>query len=471
MVVVRGLAEILALGSNAIAVVVASRAVGPTNFGTLALAAAIGQLGIIIGNAGISTYGSQRIASETRDQRDQPGQISSVWLAVVISRIVPSIVAATAGILAAALLVQDPLLRGFLYVVFPSLMVLPLKSEWFLVALGRIQAVAFVRAAGAIGTAILTVVLIRGEADADRLPLLFVVPLVVTATLSSLMVVRSDRAGQRARQLTSAGVMTHYVRSGWHYLKADASVFVYANSDRLFLWVLSGPTVLGLYDAAYKLLLPFYAVGAVVSDSMYQRLAHAIGRPSFAVVFRRWVDFMSVATVPAGFVCMAYSAWIIGLIYGEQFEGAAVYLSLLGWVITIGYLAGIITIPFTAWNAPREYANSIVAGGVTNLALNVALIPGLAGAGAALATIAAKAAVGIVGFRYFRRKTEYPVLRDFAFYLVASGASVLIASMTARLGIPIPAQIVLAGMTYAAMVGFFRLRPDRSEERQRVATP
>ena len=51
MIFVRGLAELLALVLNAVVVIIASRAVGPAAFGTFAVAATLGQIGIIAVNA------------------------------------------------------------------------------------------------------------------------------------------------------------------------------------------------------------------------------------------------------------------------------------------------------------------------------------------------------------------------------------------------------------------------------------
>jgi O-antigen/teichoic acid export membrane protein len=111
---------------------------------------------------------------------------------------------------------------------------------------------------------------------------------------------------------------------------------------------------------------------------MYRSLARSLGTADFNRVFRRWVDLMSVATIPVGFVALAFAPWIIGFVYGPQFSGAETYLALLGFVITFGYMAGIVTIPFTAWNAPAPYGRAVAG---ANIGLNVLLIPSSAGSG------------------------------------------------------------------------------------------
>jgi O-antigen/teichoic acid export membrane protein len=254
------------------------------------------------------------------------------------------------------------------------------------------------------------------------------------------------------------------VKAGRHYLMAELSNFVYGSSDRLFLFVLAGATTVGLYDAAYKLIQPFYAISSVAVDSMYRSLARSFGTCESNHVFRRWVDVMSVATIPVGFVTLAFAPALIDLVYGSQFRGAETYLALLGFVITFGYMAGIVTIPFTAWNAPAPYGQAVFAGGAANIVLNVMLIPSLGGIGAGLATLTAKVTVGLAGFRTFRRLTDYPVLRDFGWYLVVSAACVIFGlGLGVVTGVPTVVQLAAVAALYAALVSPRILRSVRAQ--------
>jgi O-antigen/teichoic acid export membrane protein len=69
---------------------------------------------------------------------------------------------------------------------------------------------------------------------------------------------------------------------------------------------------------------------------------------------------------------------------------------------------------------PKEYGNSILWGNILNTALNFILIPFAGPIGAALATLGAKITVTIVGYYYFRRATNYPILKDYLLFFIAS---------------------------------------------------
>ena len=107
---------------------------------------------------------------------------------------------------------------------------------------------------------------------------------------------------------------------------------------------------------------------------------------------------------------------------------------------------------------PREYGNAVLGGSVVNLVLNLALIPPMAGIGAAVATVAAKVAVTLAGIRYFWKATSYPVLRDFVVYFaisaVAFAASVsAIAVLRSADGV----GVLVFGGTYLVLAAVTRL--------------
>jgi O-antigen/teichoic acid export membrane protein len=215
----------------------------------------------------------------------------------------------------------------------------------------------------------------------------------------------------------------------------------------------------GLYEAAYRVIQPLYLISTVVTDAMYLQLARAYGTDRLAPTFRRYVDLMCFATIPLGFFLLAFAPLLIATIYGTNYMAASPYLAVLGWVITFGYTSGIAVIPFSAWNRPREYGNSTAFGGVLNLGLNFGLIPPYGGLGAAWATVAAKIAVTLAGIRYFRRATDYPLVRDFLEYLAISAAAFVAAIITRRLFPEADLTgMVVFGLVYVSLVGFVRWR-------------
>ncbi len=456
-IVVRAVGEIIGLVLNLVATVWMSRTVGPTFFGYLAVTVTLVSLGAIVVNAGLSTAGSQRVAND-------PARAGEVVWVVTIARLA---IAGVAILLAEAILAVTPVapvLREYLRIGVLAWVALPFRTEWLLVAQGRVRAISVLRIVGSATMAFVAVALLRDASDADRLAWVPVAAAAVAALAGWSIALRSSPPGRPSWSV--AATMRAYFSDGFHYLKSDASMFIFNSSDRLFLYVFATPAVVGLYDAAYRVIQPFYLISSVVGDAMYLPLARAIGTERLAPVFRRYVDLMGFATIPLGFFLVRFAPQVISILYGPVYADASAYLAILGWVITFGYTSGIAVLPFTAWNRPREYGNATAAGGVLNLALNLLLIPLVGGLGAALATVAAKVAVTVAGLRHFRLVTSYPIVRDFREY-VAISALALLASAATRLisDVPVVAEMMLFGMVYVGFVAAVRWRRDRTLSR------
>jgi O-antigen/teichoic acid export membrane protein len=99
---------------------------------------------------------------------------------------------------------------------------------------------------------------------------------------------------------------------------------------------------------------------------------------------------------------------------------------ILGFVITFGYTSGIIVLPFSAWNMSREFGNAIFWGNALNVILNFALIPFWGAIGAALSVLGAKVIVTVSGYMYFKKVTDYPIIKDFSLFFIASAIPLLL---------------------------------------------
>jgi O-antigen/teichoic acid export membrane protein len=446
-VFLRGGGEIAGILLGVIATVWLSRVIGPTYFGYYAVMLVIVALGGLLINAGLPNVGAQRIAND----QTEAGEV--VWM-VTVARIALAVIVIAAGLLVLSITPMDPILRDYLGVGIAIWAIAPLRSEWALVALGMPGPIAFIRVAGPLASLLVALVFVRDVSDAGRVAWVPVAGAVISAIGSSLVASRASSL-RRVSGSTLAAIRA-YLRDGFQYFKSDLAVFTYTSADRIFLYVFSTPAIVGLYEAAYRVINPFYAISAVVHDAMYLQIAQAYGTIRLKSVFRRYVDLMSFATIPLGCFLLAFASTVISIVYGAQYAAASAYLAILGWVITFGYTSGIVVIPFTAWNRPREYANTTTLGAAVNLVFNAALIPPYGGIGASLATVAAKLAVTVVGLGHFRRATDYPVVRDFAEYLAISGAALVVGYGTGiATGLPLVGMLVFATL-YLVLVAIVR---------------
>ena len=309
---VRGTAEIVGLLLSLISTVWVSRAVGPTLFGYYAVALTIITLGTLGINAGLSMAGAQRAAND-------PDQSGEIWWAVVAGRLVIAVPAVIIGIVILMAMPIAPVLGGFLVVGFLSWVVVPFRTEWLLIAHGRLAAISAARVLGSVASVLVAVLFVRDPADAWRLPFVAVASATASAAVTMFVAWRSWPL-RRPKEQSRRAVIGAYLADGFHYLKSDAAIFIFTSSDRIFLYVFASPAVVGLYEAAYRVIQPFYTISTVVGDTMYVQLARAFATDRLNATFRRYVDLMCLVTIPLGFFLLAFAPAVISLLYGSEVQ-------------------------------------------------------------------------------------------------------------------------------------------------------
>jgi len=243
-----------------------------------------------------------------------------------------------------------------------------------------------------------------------------------------------------------------------HFLKAELSIYVYTSSDRLILYYFTSPFVVGIYDAAYKIVNPFYAISTVITPTMFRDLAQSFKQGRLHSVMAKYVFSMAFFTIPLGFFLLFFSKTVIHMLYGPAFEAGGTPLMILGFVITFGFTAGITVLPFSAWNMSREYGNSILWGNIINIILNFVLIPFFGAAGAALSVLAAKLTVNIVSYKYFKDATNYPIIKDFAYFFTAAIIPLAVISIMALIIHNAYMLMMIFIATYLALMFLFYRR-------------
>lgn len=205
---------------------------------------------------------------------------------------------------------------------------------------------------------------------------------------------------------------------------------VYTNLDNVMLGFMQGDAQVGLYTAAVKaktlLVSLVTSLGAVllprVSYYVENRQMEAFHRLT-NLAFR----FVVLFAVPVTLYFMLYAEPVVLLLAGSGYRQAVPAMqTIMPTVLLIGMtnVMGIqILLPM---GREKVVLYSECAGAVTDLILNLLLIPCLGAAGAAAGTLAAEAAVFLVQFGYLRKRMAWPAFPvPWRWVLAASAAAFL----------------------------------------------
>lgn len=228
------------------------------------------------------------------------------------------------------------------------------------------------------------------------------------------------------------------------------------NVDVVLLGLLGHLGRVGIYSAAYRIVLLLQVVPAAYFTAIFPALSRRYDSPQRRGGSRlagQTLHFALAASVPVSLVVFDRAAWIVTAVYGASFEASAVVLRLLVWSFPLVTVRALFRHLLVTTHQERAHlALSLWAAGV-NVALNLALIPRFHVVGAAIATIAAEAmlfllaaarAGRLLGTRAIARWTAGPLAACALMAAVAAAGSA--AAPAARLGAALLAYVLALGL-------------------------
>jgi O-antigen/teichoic acid export membrane protein len=169
---------------------------------------------------------------------------------------------------------------------------------------------------------------------------------------------------------------------------------LYFKVDTVFVRYFSGDAELGAYGAAYKFFEGSMILPSVLLAVVFPRLARAQSSPAALRALERRVGaFLLGLGIAAGALCLSGRSLLVRVVFGTGFERAAVPLG----VLAIGLPLLFVNFGLTHFLLARDRARATLWLAFMMLALNVGLdltlIPGKGGLGAAWATVLSEAAL------------------------------------------------------------------------------
>ncbi len=181
------------------------------------------------------------------------------------------------------------------------------------------------------------------------------------------------------------------------------TLLVYA--DSVILERVKGPEEVGIYVAAYNILLGISFIPLMFSNSVYPVFSRYFKSDESLLNFayRKSLAYMLIIGLPASIGIWVYSDKIINLVYGTGYEKSAFALQILCWFV---FLRFVNIIPGTILSSiNRQGSRTICQASVAliNITLNLFLIPKYGFIGAAYSAIISEAFF-IAFYAYFTSK-------------------------------------------------------------------
>ncbi len=372
-----------------------SRTLTETGFGKLAFAQAAVTYLILIVNSGLPTFGIREIA-KYRD-RVKEFYLNITALRLLLALVIFVIFTVVIWQLHFAKEMKL-LLTGTSLLVFSQ----AIYSDFAFQGLEKMQFVAIGRSLVQVLFLITILGFIKGRENLTTVPLLRLgSELFAGGTLFIIFLVLFGRWSFSDLNFAAWKV---YLKEAWVIAASLILINIYYTFDTLLLGLLDEPAVVGWYNAAYKVIMLFVGIAGLL------QLAFA---PFFAsekanqALFRKGMAGFSMAllflSALIGGSLFLGSQDLIKFLYGNGYLPSISILRLLAIALFFIYLDTIFLSPLLFTGFQKYYLLSVLIGAVSNIVLNLIMIPIWSYQGAAIASISSNFLIALAGLIFFAR--------------------------------------------------------------------
>ena len=185
------------------------------------------------------------------------------------------------------------------------------------------------------------------------------------------------------------------LHDSWPLFLSGVSVAIYMRIDQVMIGYMLNDAAVGTYSVAIRLVEIWYFLPSAIGASVLPALIKARKEDEsfYTQRLQTFYDVMGGLSLIVAVVMSLLSTPIITLLYGEKFEGAGPILAVYAWAAVPVFLGAASSQHFVVENLTRVSLYRTFAGVVTNVCLNLLLIPILGPVGAAVASLVSQMVV------------------------------------------------------------------------------
>lgn len=183
------------------------------------------------------------------------------------------------------------------------------------------------------------------------------------------------------------------LKSSWHFILPALMVSIYAQTDKFMLKQMINEAELGFYSTASTICTSWCFVLQAIIDSFYPIIMESYKKKDIASYERKnklLYAFVFYISVAVSVIFCLFSGIIIKILYGEEYLPSIVPLRIITWYTAFSYL-GVARNAWIVCEEKQKYLKWVYgAAALSNLLLNLILIPCFGASGAAAASLAAQ---------------------------------------------------------------------------------
>lgn len=187
-----------------------------------------------------------------------------------------------------------------------------------------------------------------------------------------------------------------FIRRGFPFVIVGAMITIFFQIDSVMLSFMRNPEEVGWYSASYKLIEMLTAIPRVISYALLPTMSilYTSNKPPITQICQRASKYLSIASLPICIYIIFRANEIINLIYGNEYQKSILSLQVLIISVIFMFQSNLGETVLASINRWRFVIYAASIGVITNIVLNLLLIPEYGYIGAGIATV-------ITEFLYF----------------------------------------------------------------------
>jgi O-antigen/teichoic acid export membrane protein len=205
----------------------------------------------------------------------------------------------------------------------------------------------------------------------------------------------------------SVGTAKAMLRNSWPLILSGIAVMLYMRIDQIMIKEMLGEREVGLYSAAVRLSEAWYFVPVIITTSLFPAIVNArkTDQELYNKRLQRLYSVMVWMAITIALPMTFLSNWVVELLYGVAYREAGPVLMIHIWAGVFVALGATSSSWLINENLQQIALYRTLSGAITNVILNLILIPNYGMVGAAIATVISYMIAGFV-FDLFSNKTR-----------------------------------------------------------------
>jgi len=256
----------------------------------------------------------------------------------------------------------------------------------------------------------------------------------------------------------SIGLVKPILSSAWPFAITGALGGLLTNADILIISWLRTASDVGIYSASTRIIHILYVIPGIIQMSILPLFARLVRSDDqkFRGIFERTLGLVFLVAIPLALGGAILGTQIVSLVFGPAYASGDLAFKILILTMLVDYPMAVISMAIFAYNRQKGLIITSLIGGISNVVLDLALIPRFGIAGSAVATLIAQILSNWYLWRIMKKVNYFQVLPRLK-KMAAAGAIMACATVILLfLNVNVVLNIIISAVIYFSVLKVLR---------------